>query len=243
MGMVFPESFTLFSFTMKYYDLLFGLGFVGVMFYLLSVCRHYRIPAWKTVIFAVLVYSSTVAWMFFLYWADSGFKAWGGNNIVRVFWWLGVFTFPVAKLLKLDYFKCLDFVSPCLCINHGIAHFGCIFAGCCHGYPSSWGIYSRDVGRVCFPNQPIEALIALGIAAFIWQRERKKGYGEGVDGLSFPIMLMLFGYSRFFLEFLRDNQKLFLGISGLALHALLNAVIGTVAYLVIRRRNEKKAQA
>lgn len=241
--MTFPESFTLFSITIKYYDLFFALGFVGVFTYLITICKHYDIPKWKTIIFTVLVYSSTLVWMFFLYWADSGFKYWGGNNIVRVFWWLGVFVFPVTKLLKLDYWKSLDFVSPCLCINHGIAHFGCMFAGCCHSYPSSWGLYSRDAGHVCYPNQPVEALIALGIAAFIWHREKKKGYGDGVDGLSFPIMLMLFGYSRFFLEFLRDNDKVFWGISGLALHALLNAVIGTIAYYLIKRRNIRNAAA
>ena len=96
---------------------------------------------------------------------------------------------------------------------------------------------------MCYPNQPVEALIALGIAAFIWHREKKKGYGDGVDGLSFPIMLMLFGYSRFFLEFLRDNDKVFWGISGLALHALLNAVIGTIAYYLIKRKNIRNAAA
>jgi phosphatidylglycerol:prolipoprotein diacylglycerol transferase len=227
-----------FSFTL--YDMLFGMGFVGVMVYLLLISKHYSMPILKTIVFAVLVYSSTVAWMFFLFWADSGFRVWGGNNIVRVFWWLGVFVFPVSKLIKRNYLECLDFVSPCLCINHGIAHFGCIFAGCCHGYPCDWGLYSNEVGYRCVPTQPIEALVALGIATFIWQREKNKGYGKGVDGLSFPIMLMIFGYSRFFLEFLRDNKKLFWGISGLAIHALVNGVIGTVAFFVIRNYNRKK---
>lgn len=210
------------------------MGFVGVFIYLISICRRYG----KSVVFTVLVYSSTLAWMFFLFWADTGFQRWGGNNIVRVFWWLGVFVFPVSKLLKLDYWKSLDFVAPCLCINHGIAHFGCIFAGCCHGYPSTWGIYSNSAGHVCFPTQPIEAVVALGIAALIWYREKKKGYGKGVDGLSFPLMLMLFGYSRSFLEFLRDNDKLFWGISGLALRTMLNGVVGTIAHFLIKRKNK-----
>lgn len=238
------NEITIGTFTVTLYNIFFYMGFVGVMIYLLLVSKRYVMPIWKTVVFAVLVYTSTLIWMFFLFWADSGFKSWGGNNIVRVFWWLGVFVFPVSKLLKRNYLECLDFVSPCLCINHGIAHFGCIFAGCCHGYPCDWGLYSNDAGHRCFPTQPIEAVIALGIAAFIWQREKKKGYGKGIDGLSFPIMLMIFGYSRFFLEFLRDNEKLFWGISGLAIHALVNAVIGTVAYFVIKKYHQKKqAQA
>lgn len=228
--------------TISLYTTFFVLAFAGVFAYLLAVCKYYEIPKWKTVVFTVLVYSASLGWMFVLFWIDSGFTRWGGNNIVRVFWWLGVFVFPVSRLLKLDFWRCLDFVSPCLCINHGIAHIGCIFPGCCHGYPCEWGLYSNSAGTRCFPTQPIEAAVALGIAAYIWRREKRKGYGNGVDGLSFPIMLMLFGYSRFFLEFLRDNNKLFLGISSLALHALLNAVIGTVAYIIIRNKQKRKVQ-
>ena len=231
-------TFAIGGLTIRFYDLFFALGFVGVISYLLGVCGKYEIPKWKAIVFTVLVYFSTFMWMFFLYWAESGFRTWGGNNIVRVFWWLGVFVFPVSKLLKIDYKKALDFVAPCLCINHGIAHFGCIFEGCCHGYPADWGLYSNAVGYRCVPVQPIEAAVAIGIAILIWYREKKKGYGKGVDGLSFPIMLMIFGYSRFFLEFLRDNQKIIFGVSTLALHALVNALIGTVAYVVIRKRNK-----
>ena len=221
------------------YRVFFILGFVGVFIYLWNISKKYSIPKWKSVVFTVLVYGSTVIWMLFLYWVENGFEGFGGNNIVRVFWWLGVFVFPVSKLLKLDYWKALDFVSPCLCINHGIAHLGCVFAGCCHGYPCSWGVLNPELGYRCFPNQPIEALVAIGIAVFIWHREKKKGYEQGIDGLSFPLMLMLFGYSRFFLEFLRDNDKLFWGISALAIHALVNAVIGTVAYILIKKKRAK----
>lgn len=235
-------GFKILGFTIRFYDLFFVLGFVGVAAYLLCVSGKYTIPKWKTLAFTVLVYFSTFLWMFFLYWAESGFRSWGGNNIVRVFWWLGVFVFPVSKLLRINYKKALDFVAPCLCINHGIAHFGCIFEGCCHGYPADWGIYSKAVGHRCFPIQPIEAITAIGIAVLIWRREKKKGYGKGTDGLSFPIMLMLFGYSRFFLEFLRDNPKVLFGISSLALHALTNALIGTIAYFVIRSQNKRKNQ-
>lgn len=236
-------SISIGSFIIKLYDLFFGMGFVGVFIYLINICKHYDIPKWKTVVFTILVYTSTLVWMFFLYWAESGFQHWGGNNIVRVFWWLGIFVYPVSRLLKLDYWECLDFVAPCLCINHGIAHIGCVFAGCCHGYPCNWGVYNNLLGVRCFPNQPIEAAVAIGLAVYIWHREKEKGYGKGIDGLSFPIMLMMFGYSRFLLEFLRDNEKIFLGISSLAIHALVNAMIGTVAYVMIKRRNEKRNMA
>ena len=69
--------------------------------------------------------------------------------------------------------------------------------------------------------------------------EKKKNYRS--DGLAYPLMLMLFGYSRFLLEFLRDNHKVVFGVSTLALHALFMALVGTAAYVTIQEKLTKKA--
>lgn len=55
---------------------------------------------------------------------------------------------------------------------------------------------------------------------------KKKAYP--VDGRMYPVFLILFGGTRFFLEFLRLNVKVFWGISVLALWALLMVVVGIV---------------
>ncbi|MBQ7670614.1 MAG: prolipoprotein diacylglyceryl transferase [Clostridia bacterium] len=219
------------------YNIFFFGGFVGLTIYNLCVCKKYGISRLKAMLFTVMVYAASVAWMFVLYWVFTG--TWGGNNIVRIFIWVPVFAFPAAKILKLDWLTSCDFISPCLCINHGIAHLGCIFAGCCYGYPMENGVFSPNTMYKTFPIQPIEALIAIGIAVYIAIREHKKKYKT--DGLSIPVMLMLFGYSRFFLEFARDNDKLFWNISELALHALLAGIVGTVSYFIVKRINKKKS--
>ena len=118
-----------------FYNIFFFGGFVGLTTYNLIVAKKYGLKKWKALLFTVIVYSVSVAWMFFLYWAETGFKVFGGNNIVRIFIWVPVFAYPAAKLLKIDYLTGCDFISPCVCINHGIAHLGCIFAGCCYSYP------------------------------------------------------------------------------------------------------------
>ncbi|MBQ7647129.1 MAG: prolipoprotein diacylglyceryl transferase, partial [Clostridia bacterium] len=168
------------------------------------------------------------------------FTFFGGNNIVRVFVWVPVFAYPAAKLLKIDWRRGCDFISPCVCINHGIAHLGCIFAGCCYSYPMENGVFNPTLSGgteivKTFPIQPIEAIVALIIAFYIARREWKKNYKT--DGLSIPIMLMLFGYSRFFLEFARDNNKVLFGISDLAIHALICGIMGTVMYFILRKKS------
>ena len=107
---------------------------------------------------------------------------------------------------------------------HGIAHFGCIFEGCCYGYQWEHGIWNPALNDYRFPIQPIEALVAVAIAAITIVRIRSFGYSG--KSKAYAMMLILFGSTRFVLEFFRDNQKLFLGISSLAIHAFVMFVLG-----------------
>lgn len=226
------------------YVIFFIAGFVAVLLFNAINCKNFKIPIWKAAVLTVLVYAMTVAWMFFLYWAATGFRHFGGNNIVRIFIWVPLFALPVAKLLKLDWKTCCDYIAPCLCVVHGVAHLGCIFDGCCHGYRWDNGIWNPVLDYKTFPIQPIEALVAIAIVVYICVRQKKQNYA--VDGLSYPIMLILFGSTRFLLEFARNNEKLFLGISGLALHALSMLIIGLIWLFtqleIINKKAKKKAK-
>ena len=48
-------------------------------------------------------------------------------------------------------------------------------------------------------------------------------------------MLMLFRYTFFLLEFARNNDKLFFGISELAMQAVFGALVGTVWYVIVKK--------
>ena len=223
------------------YNIFFVGGGVAVFLFCLLQSKNYNLKFRKTIPYFIIVYAVSVAWMFFLYFAMSGFKDWGGNNIVRIFVWVAVFAYPACKLLKLDYKTMLDFTAPLLCVQHGVSHLGCIFGGCCYSYPMDGGIYNHVLKYETFPIQPIEALVAIGIVVYIYIREKRQGFVP--DGLNYPIMLMLFGYSRFLLEFARDNEKLFLGISELALWALFAGVVGTVWFIVAKIHNKENFKA
>lgn len=227
------------------YDFFFVFGSVVLLAFCFLNAKNYRIPLKKAIPFVLIVYLLSVAWMFILYWAESGFKNFGGNNIVRIFVWVPVFAYPFAKLFKLDFKTVCDYLAPVVCVQHGVSHFGCIFAGCCHGYPWEHGIWNPALNYNTFPIQPIEALVAVAIVLIIWLRERKMGFK--VDGKSYPIMLILFGYTRFLLEFARDNEKLFLGISSLAIHALIMGIVGTQWFFILaykeKHSGKKKPKA
>lgn len=221
-----------------FYNIFFAAGFVAVILFALFFGKKYRLPRWKALVFVVGVYTVSAIWMFVQCWIENGFKGWGGNNIVRTFVWVPLAALLVGKIMRIEWSRGCDFVAPCVPLVQGVAHWGCLFVGCCHGYPCNWGIYNPLLEKNVFPMPVLEALTALAVVFLVCRYEKQRDYQP--NGLAYPLMLMLFGYSRFLLEFGRDNKKLFLGISSLALHALFMALVGTAMYVTIKEKNQKQ---
>ena len=216
----------------------FAFGAIVMIAYCIFNAKNYHLSIKKVIPFAIIAYVIIVLWNFILYWVESGFQKFGGNNLVRIFIWVPVFIYPMCKLAKLDFRTMCDYLAPMICVHHAASHAGCMFRGCCYGYPWENGIYNHVLRYNTFPIQIIEAIVAAVIVLILWLREKKNGFK--VTGEEYPLMLILFGYSRFLLEFLRDNPKLFLGISSLAIHALIMGLVGTAWYITVRERNRRK---
>lgn len=222
---------------------------------MLLTYKKYGLSKGKAFGFVAIMWVLTYAWMFFLFWAESGFKSFGGQNIVRIFVWIPVFAYPVAKLFKIDYKVGLDFAAPLLCVMHGASHFGCMFGGCCHGYQvlGGAGIYNPTYDCRMFPIQIIESISVLFIAYVIMLRMSERKYK--CDGLSYPLMLIMFGFSRFVWEFFRDNKSEFFFhkflsdlpglswcyLSTLQIHALIAGIVGIVWYTLKKRQTKGNA--
>jgi len=217
------------------YDLFFMLGFVAVFFFYLWRGPRFGISPAKSVLLVVVVYPTVVLLIMVMYWIESGFTGFGGNNIVRGFVYMPLIALPAGKLMGIEWKKACDLLAPATCVVHSVAHWGCVFGGCCRGFDTQWGLYNHRTQGYCFPSPPLEALTALAIVVLLLWREKKNNYR--VDGLSMPIMLIIFGFTRFIWEFFRDNEKLWLGCSSLAFHALFMAVVGLIMYRVIKNKN------
>ena len=201
------------------------------------VWKKYDISPKKAIITTLIVYPITYVWIYIQYWIESGFTRFGGNNIVRGFIYIPLFAIISSKILKIKWKTTCDFITPCICLCHAVSHIGCIFDGCCKGYPSDFGIYNPIYEINLFPVQLFESLTAFLIVFTIVYRAKKLNYKP--DGKSFPIMLILFGISRFAWEFARNNEKLIWGISSLAFHALFMAIVGIVSLIIIWLNNKK----
>lgn len=217
------------------------LGFAAVLFFNLIYCRYYGITKKQTIVITAIVYSVSYIWIYILAWIENGFRNFGANNIVRGFIYMPVFAIAVAGVMKIGKKRITDFIAPCVVLSQGISHMGCIFPGCCYGIQFSIGYTRPGADTVRFPSQIVEALVALAIFALLIMYAKKRSFSG--TGRVYPLFLILFGATRFLLEFLRDNEKLFANISSLALHAAFMVVVGVLwwdALIRIERKTERR---
>lgn len=218
------------------------------------VSKRFEIVWYKAIIIALTMFLYGLGVAYFIPWAESGFNKWGANYTITAYVYMPIFALVLSKVFKVAEFnKICDMTASLMPLAHGVGHFGCIFANCCHGYISNWGLTHYEVYNFSyqpvtrFPNQIIESIVSIAIAAlFLVYIYRKCNVKNSVkyfpsEGKLFPVMLVLFGLARFLLEFLRDNEKLVLGISYLAFHALFMILVGIV-WIAAKEIAHKHAQ-
>ena len=140
----------------------------------------------------------------------------------------------VLRKNNLSWLVFADLVAPLLILGYSIGRFGCFLVGDDYGIPSNlpWAIgfpnglppTTSTVFALQFPwinisdfstgdltvhpTQVYETLVCGGIFFFLW----KKRTEDGVQGSLFFLYLILAGIERFFIEFIRTNEKYFLDI-------------------------------
>lgn len=157
---------------------------------------------------------------------------------------------------KVDVFKVMDSVAPALMLGYGIARIGCHLAGDGdYGLPTDlpWGTdYSRGTyppslaflqlpqvasqfpagvvpdATPLHPTPIYEFLAATLIFLFLWKIRRR----TMPDGKLFVIYIVASSLERFFIEFIRINPRMLLGLSQAQLISVV--LVGLGVYATIR---------
>jgi phosphatidylglycerol:prolipoprotein diacylglycerol transferase len=161
----------------------------------------------------------------------------------------------VIRTNKLPWLLFADILAPLIILGYAIGRIGCFLVGDDYGIPTNlpWAISfpnglpptTYDVFQYRYPwidlthvkpgllsvhpTQIYETLICICIFIFLWQKRTKiKNQGS-----LFFAYLILAGIERFFIEFLRTNEKYLLDIfSGAQVLSLIMILIGT--YFIIQ---------
>ncbi len=142
--------------------------------------------------------------------ARSGGVFYGGLivAVVVALWYI--------RRVGLPLWTTCDVFAPGIALGHVVGRFGCFFAGCCYGKPTTepWGITFTDpfaasnvgtpLGVPLHPTQLYEAGAELLILLVLLFTERK---GRPFAGRTFWLYMLLYAISRFIIEFFRGDER------------------------------------
>lgn len=154
---------------------------------------------------------------------------------------------------RMPLLKTCDAFAPGIAFGHALGRLGCFAAGCCYGKPTSlpWGVtFSNPLASILsgtplgislHPTQLYEMLVELGNFFVLTWLLRRRSF----DGQVIGAYLFLYGFARYFLEFLRgdpDRGSVFGGaMTATQLISILMVVAGGVLWLL--RRGQRPAVA
>lgn len=162
----------------------------------------------------------------------------GAACFLAFYYGVGHFVFRDGLHKKLMY-PMLDVFAVCIPAAHSIGRLGCLCAGCCYGRPTDawYGIMMVDLGYKVVPVQLFESLFLAALTAFLWIRAMKGKTGN------LPLYMALYGFWRFFIEYLRADDRGSTVVSFLSPSQLVSLllILGAAAVWLILYR-KKPAQ-
>ena len=126
----------------------------------------------------------------------------GAAAFLLVYFVGGRFVFPAREHLS-AFFTVTGAVSVSIAFAHACGRVGCFFVGCCHGLETDGplGLYFPALDARVYPTQLYEAIFLFALAAALaWRALRHHR-----DGL--PLYLVAYGAFRYFIEFIRGDDR------------------------------------
>ncbi len=152
----------------------------------------------------------------------------------------------LARRYGLAMWTTADLFAPGIALGHVIGRFGCLLAGCCYGTPTSmpWGItftnpvaatnVGTPLGIPLHPTQLYDAGAELLILFVLLLTERR---GRPFAGRTFWLYIVLYGLSRFVIEFFRgDDRGILMGVSTSQFVSLIAVPVAVAMLLRLRHR-------
>ncbi len=150
-----------------------------------------------------------------IFWIQQGGLVWYGGFFLAL-----LCGYIFAKINKMPFLKWADFIAPLLAMAHGIGRIGCFMNGCCYGH--FFGA----------PTQLVESasLMMLSLSLFyIWGRRQFDGQVVWAYAFIYPLL-------RFMIEFGREDQNIYHGLSIAQWTSLILWVAAASVYPLLTKR-------
>lgn len=143
-----------------------------------------------------------------------------------------------------------DVFAPAVALGHVVGRMGCFFAGCCYGRPADipWAVTFRSeyaaqnvgtpINIPLHPSQLYEAGAELLILVLLLVTERK---GRPFPGRTFWGYMLMYGISRFIIEFYRGDPRGIVGALSTSQFVSVLLVPLSIAMLILLARRSAPA--
>src|SRR5882762_3612431 len=219
-----PILFQLGPLTLRTYGALIALAFLAALriakwgVQLRGISEKFLMDLSMILVFTGLlgarVFYVLLNWRYYLLHPLESLKVWEGGLVFYG-------GFILAALAGLWYVRkhrqsvgtVADCLAPALAMGQAIGRWGCFFAGCCYGRPTTlpWAIRFNDPASLApldidlHPVQVYEAIGNLLIAFILWMRLVKKP--DAPRGQVFWLYVLFYGLLRFGMEMLRGDDR------------------------------------
>jgi len=248
---MYPELLHLGPVTIYSFGIMAALALISAALVAWLVLRRHDVPfdfAFE-ILFATGVGGFAGARIYYLlqHWPEVRGDFWGSAFGGAGFTWYGgliggfIAVFCLALLRKVPVGLMANAAAPGVAIGYAVGRVGCQLAGDGdYGSPSSlpWamgyphGVVPTAPGVTVHPTPVYETLVMLAVFAVLFRMAKKPQPGWYVFGW----FLVLQGIERFFVEFLRLNPVLGLGLTSPQWIGIAGVIGGVVMILVTRKR-------
>jgi phosphatidylglycerol---prolipoprotein diacylglyceryl transferase len=258
---MYPELFRIGDFPVNTYGVLLALAFLVALFVSARLGQRDGLPRERVFDLGLwMLFGGLIGSKILLMFAEPDYGA-SLRNLLSVDFlrsggvWYGGFLGGLAAGLilvrkyRLPFWKTTDAFAPGVAIGQAVGRQGCFAAGCCWGEPTTlpWGVeFTEAAHRITgvpadvalHPTQLYESAAALLIFLFLLWLHRRKRF----DGQVLTLYAVLYGATRFIIEFVRDDPRGDIGglttLTGLSTSQLISLFVfcGGLLFLFLRRR-------
>lgn len=195
--------------------------------------KTYKIKTWKNVPIAVLLCACGILGAKIMFFVENGF--WGGNSFFGAILLIPLLFWIAALIFCIPYPQLLDICAPAECVMLVLLKINCYLEKCCYGFVM---YRTASFETVRFPSQIVEAVNGLLIMILLMRVIRRKQH----IGEIYPLFLIVYGASRFILNFFRGDTTAFVWILPAGhFWGLVSVAIGGLALFGIRKMRKERA--
>lgn len=241
-----PVAFTLFGIEVRWYGVIIAVAFViGVILSLKESKRigfngdlllDFLLIVIPIAIICARLYYVAFEWDFYGKYPSEILNTRGGGLAIHGGIIGGALTAIIfCKIKKISFFQVIDIIAPAVVLGQGIGRWGNFINQEAYGGPTNlpWGIIIE--GQKVHPTFLYESIGDLLIFLFlIWFRKnRRKNEGEVL-----ALYLILYSSLRFFVEGLRTDSLMFLGLRTAQIVSVALFIMGICLFVYLRKRKK-----